>query len=86
MHFEKFIKFSPKHQLPGFFNLENVVENFNDSLMTGNLVEMTFFRLIIVVIGEKVDGFCLIWGIYARFAKKMAESSQLILSLILFEG
>ena len=54
--------------------------------ITGILVEMTFFRLIIVVISEKVEEFCLIWGIYARFAKMMAESSRLIPSLILFEG
>ena len=31
---------------------------------------MTFFWLIFVVIGGKVEIFCLIWGIYAIFAKK----------------
>ena len=31
-----------------------------------------FFRLIFGEICEKVELFCLIWGIYARSAKKMA--------------
>ena len=41
------------------------------------------FRLIFVVVGGKVQCFCLICGIYARFAKKMADSAQLILPLTL---
>ena len=50
------------------------------------LVEITFFRLFFVEIYRKVDWFCLIWGIYARFGKKMADSSPLIFSLILTLG
>ena len=46
-------------------------------------VEMTFLDLIFVAIVAKVEWFCLIWGIYARFAKNMVDSSQLILSLTL---
>ena len=42
-------------------------------------VEMIFF----VTIGWKFEWFCLIRGMYARFAKEMADSSQLIISLIL---
>ena len=38
---------------------------------------------MIIKKGGKVELFCLIWEIYARFGKKMADSSQLILSLIL---
>ena len=33
-----------------------------------------------------IDLVCLIWGIYAIFAKKMANFSQLTLSLCLIEG
>ena len=40
-------------------------------------------KLISVAIGGKVKWFCLIWVIYARFAKNMVDSSQLIISLIL---
>ena len=46
---------------------------------------MTSFRLIFDEIGGKVEGLCLILEIYARFPKKMADSSQLILSLILIK-
>jgi hypothetical protein len=31
-----------------------------------------------------VERFCIIWGIYARFAKKMANTSKLIRSLITY--
>ena len=53
------------------------------SLIPYSLVEITFFRLISVAIGGKFECHCLIWGIYAKSAKKTAGSSQLILSLIL---
>ena len=36
-----------------------------------------------VAMSGKVYCFCLIWGIYVRFMKKMADYSQLIFSLIL---
>ena len=39
-----------------------------------------------ILISWEVEWFGLIRGIYARFAKKMADSSQLILSLILVWG
>ena len=48
---------------------------------TGNLwqnVEVCFFA-----IGGKVEWFYLIWEINARFVKKLADSLQLIISLIL---
>ena len=32
---------------------------------------------------KNVERFCLLWGIYARFVKKMANYSKLILSIIL---
>ena len=47
------------------------------------LVEITFFRLIFIAVGGKVELFCLIWGVYARFVKKMDYSLQLILLLTL---
>ena len=34
---------------------------------------LTLFRLIFVAIGGKAELFCLILGIYARFAEKMAD-------------
>ena len=42
-------------------------------------VEIRFF----VTLGGKVDLFCLIWGINASFAKKMADSLELIFLLFL---
>ena len=44
---------------------------------------MTFFKLIFVAISGNFDGFvnCILCGIYVRFAKKMADPSQLIFSL-----
>ena len=42
-------------------------------------VEIALFRLILKRLSDFIYG--LIWGIYARFYKKMANSSQLILSL-----
>ena len=43
---------------------------------------MTFFRLAFIETG-KIEYFCLIWEIYARYVNKIADSSQLILSLTL---
>ena len=42
---------------------------------------MTFYILIFASIGGKVEIFSLIWGIYARFVKKMSNSLQLIMML-----
>ena len=50
-----------------------MVETSADNLITDTSVEMTFFGLDSVKIFEifrKVEWFCLIWGVYARFAKK----------------
>ena len=41
--------------------------------------ERSKFSQYFVAIGGKIEWFCLLWGIYARFAKKMADSSQLLL-------
>ena len=48
----------------------------------------TFIKLILLNFVARLSDlrFCLIWAIYARFAKKMASSSLLILSLILKQG
>ena len=46
-----------------------------DSLKPGTSIEMTYLSRSFVAINGKVGRFCLIWGIYARFAKKMADSS-----------
>ena len=53
-----------------FLFIFNLVEKFRDSLKPVTSVGMTFIRPIFVVIGGKVERFCLIWAIYARFAKK----------------
>ena len=42
----------------------------------GTTIEMTYGRLIFVAIGAKVEKFSLIWGMYARFVKKMTDSSS----------
>ena len=44
---------------------------------------MTFFELIFVEIGGKVERYFLVWGIYAMFAINIFGSSKLIISLIL---
>ena len=49
-------------------------------------VEISFFRAIFVELYREVEWCCLIWERNARLAKKMADSSQLILSLILIKG
>ena len=47
---------------------------------------MTLFKLMFVVICEKVQWFCLMCGINAKFSKKIAYSSQLINLPILGEA
>ena len=37
------------------FNQENVAGKLGGSLISGTLVEMTFFRLMFVLIGENVE-------------------------------
>ena len=56
-----------------------MVKKLDDAL---HLIEIKFLG-VFFEIGGKVERFCLIWGIYARFSKNMADSSQLIISLIL---
>ena len=48
---------------------------------------MTLFTLVFVALAGKVEWLSLIWGIYiyARFSEKNADSSQHILSLIIFK-
>ena len=60
------------------FNLENcLICNFHS-------VEISYLcQLLTVELEREVEWCCLIWRIYARFAKKMSDPSQLILSLIL---
>ena len=73
--FQKFIR--------SFLILENVGEKLEDGPTTGSSFERPFFWLMFVKIC-----FCMIlskWDIHARFAKKIANSSQLILSQILVE-
>jgi hypothetical protein len=60
-----------------------VIETLGDSLILVNQVEISFFGRIFVELYIEVELCCLIWEIYARFAKKMADYSQLILSLTL---
>lgn len=62
-------------------NLENLVEPLGNTLRPDTSVEMTFFQLSFFEIGGKLEWLCLIWGIYGKFAKKMVDSSLLILSL-----
>ena len=69
---EGFIKFSNENYLLCAW------ANFNK---TDTSVEMTFFQLSFFEIGGKLEWLCLIWGIYGKFAKKMVDSSLLILSL-----
>ena len=59
------------------FFIFNLVEKLSDILKPVTSVGMTFLRLLFVVIGGKVETFCLIWGIYAIFEKnkKIADSS-----------
>ena len=52
------------------FFIFNLVEKLRDSLKPVTSAGMTFFWLIFVVIGGKVEIFCLIWGIYARLGNK----------------
>ena len=54
----------------------------------GTSVDIHFFELILIamVVKRLSNFFVLIWGIHARFAKKMVNISQLILSLIIFQS
>ena len=61
--------------------LENLVELLGNTLRPDISVEMTFFQLSFFEIGRNFEWFWLIWGIYGKFAKKMVDSSLLILSL-----
>ena len=65
------------------FCLKNVVEAFSDSIVSVTSVEISFFMPIFLELYRKVEWCCLTWGIYARFVKKMADSSQLIFLLTL---
>ena len=63
---------------------QNILANISHrSWWHFNYIIMTFFRSIFDEMGENVEWFWLIWRIYARYVKKMANSSQLIPSLIL---
>ena len=66
-------------------NFENVIETWGDSRKPGTSVEITVVRLIFVDKGRRIEGFCLIWELFARKTADMTESSQLIYYYLYFQ-
>ena len=58
------------------------LENLGNILRPDTSVEINFFQLFFFKLMESLSDFVFkIWGIFGKFAKKMADSSLLILSL-----